>query len=179
MPINENWNIRGRAHACSLSGKPFEEGEVFYTALFEEGPDRELVRRDYSAESWKTVSREAKPFSVWRSRYEPPPPPEERPEVVEKQTAETLLRRLVEENAPGTENVRYILAIMLERRKRLKQTAVRETPEDTFLVYEHVKTGDVYVIRDPELKLDQISEVQREVALLLETRAETAFNGGS
>jgi hypothetical protein len=66
-----------------------------------------------------------------------------------------------------TENTRYILAVMLERKKQLKQTGTRETEEATFLVYEHIKSGEVYIIRDPELKLAQIEEVQKEVSRLL------------
>ena len=35
-------------------------------------------------------------------------------------------------------------------------------------VYEHVKTGDVLTIPDPNLQLSQLEEVQRAVAHLLE-----------
>lgn len=166
MPINENWNIRSRSHTCAHSGEPFTDGETFYTALFEEEKGEELVRRDYSLASWEAMKGELKPFSFWKSVYEAPRS-EARVEVVEKESAEGLLRRLVEEDSPGTENTRYILAIMLERKKILKHTATRETEDANFLIYEHPKTGEVYLIRDPELRLDQVEAVQREVTLLL------------
>ena len=35
-------------------------------------------------------------------------------------------------------------------------------------VYEHVKSGDVLTIPDPNLQLDQLEEVQRAVAHLLQ-----------
>ena len=73
-----------------------------------------------------------------------------------------------------TENTRYILAVMLERKKQLKQTGTRETEDATFLVYEHSKSGEVYIIRDPELKLAQIEEVQKEVFRLLAGGGEAA-----
>ncbi|HEX2747857.1 MAG TPA: hypothetical protein VHM91_07665, partial [Verrucomicrobiales bacterium] len=88
-------------------------------------------------------------------------------------SAEGLLRRLIEEDAPGTENTRYILAIMLERKKMLKHTATRETEDANFLIYEHPKSGEVYIIRDPELRLDQVEAVQREVSLLLSMGSQT------
>ena len=166
MAINENWNIRGRSHACAHTNTPFAEGDTFYTALFEEGAEKELVRRDYSLEAWEEVGAALNPFSFWKSTYDPPKT-EGRVEMVEKESAENLLRRLVEEDSITTENTRYILAVMLERKKQLKQTATRETEDATFLVYEHPKSGEVYIIRDPELKLDQLETVQAEVSRLL------------
>ena len=35
------------------------------------------------------------------------------------------------------------------------------------LFYENRKTGDVFIIRDPELRLDEVEGVQEEVAMLL------------
>jgi hypothetical protein len=61
---------------------------------------------------------------------------------------------------------------MLERKKQLRQTATRETDDATFLIYEQPKSGEVYIIRDPELKLDQVEAVQREVSLMLTPRAD-------
>ena len=166
MAINENWNIRSRSHTCLHTGETFADGETFYTALFEDEKTEELVRRDYSVASWEALRGELRPFSFWKSVYEAPKH-DVKPEVVEKENAESLLRRLIEEDSAGTENTRYILAVMLERKRILKQTATRDTDDAHFLIYEHPKSGEVYIIRDPELRLDQVEAVQREVSLLL------------
>jgi len=137
------------------------------TVLVEDPKSGELLRRDYSLAAWPEVEPGlGLAFSVWRSEYEGVKT-ESRPEIAEKESAEVLLRRLIEEDSILTENTRYILAVMLERKKQLKQTGTRETEDDTFLVYEHPKSGEVYIIRDPELKLAQIEEVQKEVSRLL------------
>ncbi len=168
MAINENWSIRSRAHECSQTGRKFIEGEIFYTALFENKDTGELQRRDFSVESWKLAlgSLDPQPFSFWKTKYQPPPN-QDKPGSVAKESAESLLRKLLEEDSPLTENTRYVLAVMLERKKTLKQTATRETESDTFLIYEHVKTGEVIIVRDPDLKLWELEPVQREVARLL------------
>ncbi len=166
MSINENWNIRSRSHTCQHTGEPFTDGDTFYTALFEEEKTGELIRRDYAAASWDAVRGELHPFSFWKSIYEAPKH-EVKVEVTEKEGAENLLRRLIEEDNIGTENTRYILAVMLERKRVLKQTATRDTDDAHFLIYEHPKSGEVYIIRDPELRLDQVEAVQREVSILL------------
>ena len=166
MAITENWNIRSRAHACAHTGNPFTQGESFYTALFDDPATGDLIRRDFSLAAWDEARSLAEPFSFWKSTYEPPVN-DAKPEVVEKENAESLLRRLIEENSPGSENTRYILAVMLERKKILKHTATRDSDDASFLIYEHPKSGEIYIIRDPELKLDQVEAVQREVSLLL------------
>ena len=167
MAINENWNIRSRAHACAHTAQPFVDKEVFMTVLMEDAKSGELVRRDFSLAGWAEVEPTlGSSFSVWRSEYEVVKA-EGRAEIAEKESAEALLRRLCEEDSILTENTRYILAVMLERKKLLKQTGTRETEDATFLLYEHTKSGEVYIIRDPELKLAQIEEVQTEVSRLL------------
>jgi hypothetical protein len=167
MPITEQWNIKSRSHTCAHTGAAFVDGDAFYTALYEDPKSDELVRKDFSAAAWDEIGAQEKPFSFWRSVYEAPQPGAVKPEVVEKESAEGLLRRLIEDDAPGTENTRYVLAVMLERRRILKQTATRETEDSTFLIYENPKSGEVLIVRDPELKLNELEPVQREVSLLL------------
>jgi hypothetical protein len=87
---------------------------------------------------------------------------------MEKLSPEEILARLVEEDQDHTENTRYILAVMLERQKLLRETDSQRTPSGILRVYEHRKTGEVYLIRDPDIPLDQVETVQNEVIVLLE-----------
>lgn len=167
MAITQDWKIRSRSHTCSHTGDKFTDGQLFYTALFSEGKSGDLVRKDFSIESWNALHPELNPFSFWKSTYEAPPPPDARPEVVEKESAEALLRRLIEEGEPHTENARYILAIMLERKKILRQTDTKFTDDNKLLIYEHAKTGEVFIVLDPQLKLTEVEAVQTQVADLL------------
>lgn len=166
MAIVEQWNIKTRAHTCAHTGVPFREGETICTALFEDPKTEEMIRADCSEAGWAELSKTRKPFSFWRSKYESNPSAS-RPEMLEKSTADGLLRRLIEEDSPATESTRYILAVMLERKKQLRPAGTKETEEDTYLVYEHVATGEVYIVRDPELQLDQLQAVQQEVSRML------------
>lgn len=56
---------------------------------------------------------------------------------------------------------------MLERKKVLVPKEAREGEQGRMLVYEHRKTGEAFILRDPELRLDEIESVQDEVASLL------------
>ena len=46
MAITENWNIRSRAHICAATGATFAEGDLFYTALYDDPKSGELLRKD-------------------------------------------------------------------------------------------------------------------------------------
>jgi hypothetical protein len=162
--MSHEWDIKGRAECCSATGRSFEAGEHFYTLLFiENGGFR---REDLCEDAWNQRNDNIRPFSFWRSRFEPPPPPE--PAPIERATAEDLLRRFMQEPDSRHTNARYILALMLERKRLLKPIEEKESDDGRrILIYEHVKTGEVFVIPDPALRLDQTAAVQNEVAELL------------
>ncbi|MGE9270536.1 MAG: hypothetical protein ACQKBU_07010 [Verrucomicrobiales bacterium] len=168
MALPDSWSIRSRARKCAATEEAFTEGETIITALFPDPESSGYLRKDYKVDAWETRSPEEDPaFSFWRSTYEAPVV-EDEPNPMEKEDPETLLRRLVDEDEEHTENVRYILAVMLERKKLLRETDSQEVPGGILRVYEHRKTGDAYLVRDPNIPLDEVEKVQEEVILLLE-----------
>jgi len=161
--LTQEWNIQSRALQCAVSGRPFEKGERVFSALYwREG---QYQRVDLCAAAWQARNDNIEPLSAWQTDFVPPPPPE--PETLRKDDAESLLRRLVAENAPGTRNARYILALMLERKKVVRQIERQRQEGQSILVYEHLPSGEVWLIEDPGLKLGELSAVQDEVAHLL------------
>ena len=162
----QSWNIRSRAHQCTLTGRSFEEGESFYTAIYFDRETSGYLRRDIALESWTQELSERQPIAYWKNIY-PPQVSEEKPEVASKENAMALLQRFIEEDEARTENARYILALMLERKRILTPTASKETETGKMLFYENKKSGEVFIVRDPDLRLDELVQVQDEVAMLL------------
>ena len=112
------------------------------------------------------------PFSFWRTTYTAAPN-NEAAIAAEKLSAEEILQRLVEEDEDHTENTRYILAVMLERQKLLRETDSQRTPSGILRVYEHRKTGEVFIVKDPDIPLSEVEAVQNEVFILLENNGRT------
>lgn len=162
------WNIQSRAYACEACGRAFADKEVYHTLLFD---DRASFRRsDICQACWQTQfsdgARERKGFiSYWHGVFEAPPPPSD---PIQKDTAESLLRKLIELNDPQYIPSSYILAVMLERKRilKVKEQLVRDGRR--VFIYEHPRTGDVFTILDPNLQLNQLETVQHDVAALLE-----------
>ena len=89
------------------------------------------------------------------------------PETLGKQTAEDLLRQYMEEPSPQHAAARYLLAAMLERKRLLKEIESKQEEGTLIRIYEHTKTGEVFLIPDPGFRLDQLEQVQQEVSALL------------
>lgn len=167
MALHETWHLRSRARQCSATGTPFIEGQPIITAIFPDPESSGYLRKDFLEEAWKKRGDEDElPFSSWRTTYTPIQAVEA-PQTVTKQGAEEMLRTLVEEDQEHTENTRYILALMLERQKLLRETDSQPTAGGTLRIYEHRKTGEVFIVKDPNIPLDQVEKIQEEVILLL------------
>ncbi|MDB4354128.1 hypothetical protein N9Z02_02375 [Akkermansiaceae bacterium] len=166
--MKEPWSIKSRARQCAGTEEPFEDGEQIHAAIFPDPDSSGYVRKDFSDEAWKNREEESEvPFSHWKTVFKLPVA-EEKTEDVVQDDPETLLRRLVEEEEEHTENARYILAVMLERQKLLRETDTQELPTGILRVYEHRKTGDVFIIKDPQIALSDVERVQDEIRELLD-----------
>ena len=167
-PLPNEWAIKHRADVCAVTLRPFAPGEYFYTLLFHDADG--YRREDLSEEAWRDRNENIRPFSFWKSRYEPLPL---RPsEPLARENAEQLFRRLIaSENPPA--NACYVLAAMLERKRVLKQVKTEQGTNGRVLIYEHGATGDIFIVPDPELRLDELESVQNEVAQLLHTAAQS------
>ena len=162
------WNIQSRAQACQACARPFADKQPYHTMLFDE--KLAYARLDVCEPCWTAQygqgATSRKGFiSHWQGIFQVPPG---RPEPIRKETAESLLRKLVELNDPNYGAACFILAVMLERKRLLKVKDQTRREGHRVLIYEHSKTDDVFTITDPNLQLNQLDAVQRDVALLLE-----------
>ena len=164
----DEWNIQSRGHACEACGKTFTDKQTYHTMLFDEKQD--FRRSDVCPECWQKQfsegARDRKGFiSYWHGIYEAPVTA---PEAIRKDTAESLLRKLIELNDPKYVPAGYILAVMFERKRLLKVKEQLVRDGHRVFIYEQPGTGDVFTIIDPALQLNQLEQVQRDVAALLE-----------
>ncbi len=163
----EDWNIQTRSSFCTHCQTPFVEKESCYTIL--SSGDMGYQRQDLCRSCWiasgETLIREKLGvISYWQGVYEPPSLAP--PDPLSKEDAQTILRRMLQRSDPSEMEARYILAVMLERKRILKHRETQKTAEK-LLVYEHAETGEIFMIQDPQLRLDQLEEVQKRVAAMI------------
>lgn len=169
MTLREAWSLQRRARACHITGEVFPDGVNCHTALFREA-DGTWQRRDYSANGWAArPPQEQQPFSHWRTRTDAAAAPENAttPGPLGQKAPEELLRELCEADEAHTDNLRFVLALMLERGRKLRERDAQDLGDHRILVYENPKTGEIFLIRDPKLKLSQLDALQEEITRLL------------
>ncbi|MBV9009691.1 MAG: hypothetical protein JO354_11090 [Verrucomicrobia bacterium] len=165
-PLANDWPIKSRSDSCTATGRAFAPGESFYTLLHREGDG--FRREDLSEEAWRNRNDNIQPFSFWKSKFEPEPEPP--PEPLAQENAEDLFRRLLAQpDAPP--HASYVLAVMLERKRVLKPVRTENADGRRLLIYEHARNGDIFIVPDPQLRLDDLERVQAEVLQLLQPAA--------
>jgi hypothetical protein len=162
----QDWDIKPRGTACHSCSQAFSDRQPYFSSLVF-GQDG-YARADFCTQCWKqTLAGGGTPFSSWQGIYKSPPPEREPP--VRRETAESLLRRLMEDEDESQRNIIYILAVMLERNKTLVERDVKTNERGIMVrLYEHRKTGETFLIPDPRLRLDQLASVQQEVITILD-----------
>lgn len=163
MAVNDTYSVRKRGQQCEACGRVFVDRETIHSRLvFEKG---EYLRIDY-CKKCKSHSCVGTPLSSWKTVVLPAAPPKE--ETLKKENAESLLRKLIDDSAHDHANAIYILTLMLERKKLFAERDVQTQPSGKKIrIYEHKKSGETFLITDPNLKLTELQHVQQEVVLLL------------
>lgn len=161
--MSQEWEIKTAGKTCATTGQPFADGQPIYSRLAV-GPEG-YARCDYSEAGWTEQVRKES-ISFWKTVYHAPPPPT--PEAIKKETAETLLRQFMAKDDFSRKNAIYILTVMLERKRLLVERDVQLKPDGSKVrIYEHKKTGELFTIPDPGLRLDELAAVTAEVNEML------------
>jgi hypothetical protein len=125
---------------------------------------------DICAACWDE-SRAADFFSCWKSRVseEDEAEAKKRPlaRSIDSETIYDLFRRLEGHADPGQQKFRFILALMLMRRKRLRFTSVVDSPHGEHLVLDDKDEGVSHKVLDPGLSEDEIDNLRGQIDRLL------------
>jgi hypothetical protein len=162
--MNQDWSIKPRGTQCGTCAAPFADRQPYHTRLSHDAQG--YNRADYCEPCWKVEADRQPRYSAWKGIFRVPPPEPER--KVRKETAESLLRDLIGRNDLTRKSTVYILAVMLERQRVFVERDVQTHADGSrTIVYEHRKTGETFVIPDPQLRLTELAPVQQEVTALL------------
>jgi hypothetical protein len=160
------WEIQKRSKSCHTCEREFAEGNLYHCMLRFDGTAP--VRRDICEFCWDEKMQEESEkegfISHWKSRVKPILI-QKKEDPIHRSVAENLLRKYIHSSEGAHKNLCFVLALMLERKKILVQ---RERTTETqsgkkLIVYEHGKSGDSFIVEDPQLNLSEISEMQKQV----------------
>lgn len=155
------YEIQGNTRRCAATGRELQPGEKVYTVLLDEGG--QFHRHDYSAEAWQGPPPGA--FSFWMGRV--PTPNENRRPRIDDDLLVDCFQRLEGQTDASRLNFRYIVALLLMRRKRFKFEEARSEGDREILVLRCVRSRTLHEVVHPRLSDEELAAVQDEVFKVL------------
>jgi hypothetical protein len=155
------YQIQGNTRRCAVTGRELRPGEKFYSVLVDEAG--QLVRRDYSAEAWSGPPADV--FGFWTGRI--PADNEKRLPPIDDEMLVDCFQRLEGQTDPGRVNFRYVVALLLMRRKRFRFEEARVESGQEVLCLRCARTRAVHEVVNPRLTEEAMAAVQDEVFKVL------------
>jgi hypothetical protein len=155
------YQIEANTRRCALTGRELKPGDKFYSVLLEEAG--KFQRKDYSTEAWQGPPEGA--FSFWCGRIAAEDG-HRHPSIDDDMLVECF-QRLEPETDRGRLNFRYVVALLLMRRKRLRFEEALTRGEDEVLVLRDSRTREQHRVLNPRLTEQQMADVQDEVFRVL------------
>lgn len=156
-----DWQIARGEPRCSSCGKEFAQEEDYFSALYDRVT--EFQRLDFCTECWRGETSEM--FSFWQTRV--PPRQEKKKLLVDDDVLLDFFRRLEGATDELKANFRYILALVLMRRKVLRFVDVKRTGDVESLVLELRREKTSFEVFNPRLDEEKILQVTEEVGKIL------------
>ena len=156
------WEIKKTLGQCSGTGREFEIGEEYFAALVEgqEG----LQRQDFSADYWN----ESKPavFCFWKTKM---PNPEQKKKIfVDDEMLMSFFDRLAEETDPEKINFRFVLTLILMRKRKLKYEGCEMLEGDEVWTLKVTAQDRSEKVINPHLTEDQIEGLTSQMGQILQ-----------
>ncbi|UCG58152.1 MAG: hypothetical protein JSU70_01340 [Phycisphaerales bacterium] len=158
-----DWEIDKPMGHCFGSGREIKYGEEYFGALVE--TEEGLQRRDFSADYWQAQSPAV--FCHWKTKL---PHPEEKKKIfVDDEMLMAFFERLADATDPEKINFRFVLAMILMRKRRLKYDSSERQGDRE--VWRLRVTGDKQLVEviNPHLNDEQIDQLSSQIGQILQT----------
>jgi hypothetical protein len=154
------WKISSNRGVCTGCQKDFNEEEPYISNIVDS--EEFLERRDYCIPCWEGIDT-ADSFYFWKSVFRPR---RKKSLFVDDDTLMNFFTRLAEEDSDLKKNFRYLLSLILMRKKLLNFTDVFKEGENEYLVLKGREDRE-YRVLNPRLDESEIEEVKIQMMSVL------------
>jgi hypothetical protein len=154
VAVAVDYQIRSVGKICAGSGRPLVPGEVCVSVLVER--DGVFSRLDYATDAWTGPPEGT--VGVWRTETQKPV--QVSTATVDPEQLLQFFEQLVETANPGHDRLRYVLALALLQRRRLKLEGAKDDEDGCFLELIGSRGEGPYLIRDQQLPQEEIRSLQ-------------------
>jgi len=157
------WEINKPLGQCSGTERTIESGEEYFAALVE--TEEGLQRRDFCADYWESQKPDV--FCYWKTRL--PEPGQKKQLFVDDQMLMAFFERLGKETEQEKINFRFVLAMILMRKRILKydETINKDDKE----VWRLRIVGEKHTVEvvNPHLDEEQLEQLSSQIGEILHT----------
>ena len=157
----QKWDIQRAVGHCAGCGRKLETGEDFYAALIDKKTSFE--RLDYSLEYWNEHKPEV--FSFWKTAI--PPANEKKNLFVDDGVLFNFFERLEDEAESLKINFRFVLGLILMRKRILKYEQTRRDGEQEIWKVRRSGSKETHEVINPQLSEEEIEQVSTELGSIL------------
>lgn len=116
--LSSSYTIGRPTGRCAATGHPLEPGHVCIACLCEQVDGEGFDRIDYSLEAWQNGARPERLFSFWQMTV---PAADSKPKVfIDDELLLNLFERLADDERPQRVAFRFVLALILMRKKLIR-----------------------------------------------------------
>lgn len=159
----EEWDVARSRGQCSQCASELAPGDAFYAVLVEAGG--ELERRDYCTACW--VEPPAGHFCFWKSRIPTPEKKHDKGQLVDDSVLVNFFERLEQQTEPIRVRFRFVLALILMRKKLLRYEQTFERDGVEYWQMRLVSADAVHEVENPRMTDEQITEVSSQLGAIL------------
>ncbi len=155
---------------CASTGRTFDEGESFYSALFETTEGFE--RRDYSEQSWDGPPEGA--FCHFKTKL--PTKEKARKTFVDDDVLINFFQRLEKSEDDGKLRFRFVLSLILMRKRLLKYVGTIREGGQEFWQMRLMRDKSTHKVLNPVLSETEIESLTGELGMILHGGTDETFN---
>ena len=157
MAPDREYKIEASSRRCHTCQRVFIVNDDYYSAVVETAEDL-FVRQDFCPDCWNP---EHSYFSFWKTRVPEPEAASHGPRFVDMERLLQLFQRLEEQQEPEAQRFRYVLGLVLMRKRRLRLLSSRRLKGGSGeeLTVREVGAGREYVVTCPGLSQAELAAV--------------------
>ena len=152
---------------CASTGTTLEHGQFAMATLCEKVEDEGFERFDFSIQAWEQGDRPDRLFSFWRYTV---PEAGKKPDIqIDDEVLVDLFERLADDEKPQRIAFRYILALVLLRKRKLKLVGREETDEGELWLLRFKGTdGEPIQVKNPGIAEEEIQDLSEQLGEILQ-----------
>ena len=160
--MTEQWQINKPIGECFGTGRKIEAGEEYFAALVESQAGFE--RRDFCADYWQREKPQV--FCYWKTKLAEPD--KKKQLFVDDQMLMSFFDRLAAETEQERINFRFVLALILMRRRRLKYDSSDKKQGQEVWRLRKVGDNEFTEVVNPHLDHEQIEQLGSQLGQILQ-----------